>query len=108
VLSTTWIAIMLTTPIAAPVVVFISVMMRMRAGTTSGITAVAQGILLVLLMAGGAWSSARILTILRGIVLPKPTSSAGSIASEAPKSDVPAKEESPSSEASQRDSATSA
>jgi len=98
VLSTTWLAITLATPIAAPAVVLVSVLMRRRAGTTSSITAVTMAVLLLLLMAGGAWSSARILTMLRGIVLPKPTPSAATVGTEEPKSDAPAKKESPSSE----------
>lgn len=67
VLSTTWLAITVVAPIAAPSLVLMTVVMRERAGTISSTGAVAMGVLLLLLTAGGAWSSFRILTMLRGI-----------------------------------------
>jgi len=93
-LSKAWLTITVAAPIAAPAVVLISVLARVRAGTTTSASALAMMVVLLLLIAGGAWSSVRILAMLRGIVLAKPTPSAAA---------MPAKEESPSSDGGDRD-----
>lgn len=97
VLSTMWLTITLAAPIAAPTVVLINVLVRTKAGTTNSMGAVAMGIPLLLLIAGGAWSSARILTMLRAIMLPKPTPPAAISVADKPKADELAKGESRSS-----------
>ncbi len=97
-LSTAWTAIMLTAPIATPAVVLVSVVMRMRAGTTSSTTAFALGGLLLVLMAGGVWSSARIFAILRGLFFQRFTAAAATPLPEELRSDTREKKDSPSSE----------
>jgi hypothetical protein len=79
-LSTTWLAIMVVAPIAAPSLVLMTVVMRARAGTISSVGAVAMGVLLLLLIAGGVWSSFRILTMLRAIGTAKPSPAALAVA----------------------------
>lgn len=88
-LSKAWLTITVAAPIAAPAVVAISALARVRAGTTSSASALAMAALLLLLIAGGVWSSVRVLTMLRGIVLAKPRPSVTT---------MPTKEESPSSD----------
>jgi hypothetical protein len=67
-LSTTWLAITLAAPVMAPAVVLAGVLLRARAGTTSSAGAGAMGVLLLLLMAAGAWCSTRIYGMLRTAV----------------------------------------
>jgi len=97
VLSATWLAITLAAPIAAPVVVLVSVLVRVRAGTTSSASAVAVGIVLVFLLAGGAWSSIRILAMLRAIMVGKSVPLAVTGDTDAPTIDALAEGEPPSS-----------
>lgn len=97
VLSKTWLAITFVAPIAAPCLVLISVLMRARAGTISSMGAIAMGVPLLLLIAGGAWSSARILAMLHAITVAKSAPTAATSIAESLKTD-PLAIETPSSD----------
>jgi hypothetical protein len=97
-LSTTWLAITFVTPIAAPCVVLVSVLMRARAGTISSMSAIAMGVTLLMLTAGGAWSSARILAMLHAITVPKSAPTAATSIAESVQTDALAREETPPSD----------